>query len=596
MTSTIPDIITQFTPEPSIYEHHIEDPVRFANVGTNRIIRHSDEPVYQNTSQYSNKRTFEPIFIRKTNGPLIIHDKRWYFRLVSAKDGNYKRARALMDDFDLNQIAKHMVICFTPNTIPGRTTPFRNKDGAPVRIYAVFDSYIEFFEYMQKFPPTERAFYEIIFGELPQKPHFDIDIDVSEFRTLYPEDDIALSAEFLREAVIGGCIGVFSDNKVTLNIERDILLYSSHGDNKYSYHLVLNNKCHDGNREAKAFYDAVMVKVHVLTGGKYLNFVDKSVYSPRQQFRLVGCEKHGSNRPKIFYEFFWYNGNQYTHIYSDDTTDLMIKKLTIIYESMVGFTSGCSFIPSLIPPKPLNHISLGSFPDMELNVAESCLAMLRGKMADCPFSILEIKGHLILLKRHAPSHCPICNKGVPHQKENPYLFILSGKVYWDCRRAPDNAKRLFVGYLAMTVEEIQSNNILPSILLEDVPEEIENGEFMFGDYNIGAPTLSRLVKSNPVSDIPTSPPSSISRTTISISINGAIPQSDSTVNNGSEGLIRPIICVPPEHRRQNIANDIMKMSKAWAEQKYLHNQAEDLMRVRSLESVKREIKWTPGMK
>lgn len=627
-----PDMLNQFTPNPleatdnqtviPIANIGHESPkqdtgeVQFATVGGNKIVVTEEEAVLLHEQAQmrtrTKQRTFEPIALRRNNGPLIIHHKRWYFRLVQAKRGEYRRARALMDDYNLNEIAHHMVVCFTPDYIPGSNRPFKNKDGNPIRIYAFFDSYLEFYEYMQKFNPIERAFYEIIFGELPQKPHFDIDIGINDLNSIYPGEDIDTVAETLREAVIMGCITVLSENLVMLDMQRDILLYSSHGEDKRSYHLVINNKCHDGNKEAKAFYDAVMSKIRIITQGKYLEFVDKSVYSPRQQFRMVGCQKQGSNRPKVFYEQFWYQGEQYTHIYNEDVTDLTMKKLTIIYESMISFTSGCVFLPSLVPPKPINQNYLGELPDLDGNIVEHCLNMLREKMASCsftitdryghdiiirptcPFGIKEVCGHLILLKRNAPSHCPICRKSEPHEHENPYLFIVGGKVYWDCRRSPDDAKKFFVGYLAMSIDELQTGLTLPGTVPEEEPDIDEGGEFMFGDYNIGAPTLPPL-KRNDLTQPETrrSPPTVI--------VNG-LPQISPIIPNRIEHqppipmVTIPFVDVPPEHRQQNISSMTMRIAKEWAQKKYIRSQPEDLAGVRSLASVSNQITWTPGMK
>lgn len=611
-----PDILNQFTPEATnaidttkiiianISGKYVpidardNGPVTLANVGTNKVTINQEERQMQPV-----RRTFEPIPLKRSTGPLIIHEKRWYFRLVQGKKGDFKRARALMDDFNMNEIAHHMIVCFTPDTIPGRRTPFRNKEGKPIRIYAFFDSYLEFFDYMQKIQPADRAFYEIIFGELPQKPHFDIDIDASNFNGLYPGEDIETASEILREAIITACIEVLAKNMVMLDLEKDVLLYSSHGPDKRSYHLILNNKCHDGNKEAKAFYDAVMTKIRTITGNKYLEFVDKSVYSPRQQFRLVGCQKPGSERPKVFYEKFWYQGKLYTHIYNEDVTDIIMKKLTIIYESIISFTSGCAFLPSLIPPKLLNQNNLGDFPDLDGPIAEHCMIMLREKMAFCPFSIKEIRGHLILLRREAPSQCPICRKQEPHENEHPYMFIIGGKVYWDCRRSTDDTKKFFVGYLAMTIDEMQAGDTLPGIFNEDVTDEEDvDGVFMFGDYDIGAPTLPRKPITNAVSPLqqtvkqsPMQDPRGLLTNTISprndnqelVTMN--VPQSLNIEGN-------PTIYIPsPERRRQNIGTDMMKLTKAWAQKKYIRQEPEDLTGVRTLGSVTNQMAWTSGM-
>ncbi|MEO6067491.1 MAG: hypothetical protein ABIQ41_05875, partial [Gemmatimonadales bacterium] len=537
-----------------------------------------EEQLRQDRERVPRKKVFEPVFLQQKRGPLVIHGKRWYFLLVRSKDA-YRRSLSLMDDYTLNQIAEHMVVCFTPDKIPGFDKPFRTKEGEPGRIYAFFDSYVEFYQYMQKFDKAQRAFYEVAFGELPQKPHFDIDIDRTSFEAAFPRDNIDTVAETLREAVIEGCCEVLQEQGVTLNLEKDLLLYSSHGDNKRSYHVVLTNRCHDGNKEAKAFYDAVITKVHSYTQGKYRNqnFVDRGVYSPRQQFRIVGCQKWNSGRPKVFYEQFWYKGRPYNHIYNEDTTDEMMKKYTIIYESLISFTSGCSFLPSLVPLTTFTQNQLGDMPDLELPVIDQCLLMLRDKMkqfADAfykerphvrklqvsPFTLKEIRGHLILLKRSAASHCPICQRQDPHDKEHPYMYIMAGKIYWDCRRAADNTKKFFVGYLTMSIEE------LGTTVVED--EDDNTGEFMFGDYDIGLPTLAPT-KITPIKQV-------------------EVKQ----VEVKQEEIKLPI--VPVEQRLQNVQKIMSKVAQAQAYNSYIKNEPQDVTGRVSLSSVKSEISWTAG--
>lgn len=563
-----PDILKQFTPE--IFTNKLNDnQIAFAQVGTDKVINET------------NNKTFEPINIRKGRGPLIIYDKRWYFRLVSSKSGDYRRARALMDDYPLNNISKHMVVCFTPDRIPGQNKLFRNMKGEPVRIYGFFDSYLEFFEYMQNFESTDRAFYEIIFGELPQKPHFDIDIDIEEFQGKYPGEDIDMIADMLKNAVITGCIQTLSEEGVNVDIEKDILLYNSHGINKRSYHLVINNKCHDGNKEAKAFAESVMERVRVITNDKYLIFIDMSVYSPRQQFRLVGCRKIGSNRPKVFHEQFWYGDKLYTHRYNEDVTDVTMKKLAIVYESMIGFCSGCIYLPSLVPSNPNNQnkSDFNDYPDLHDDIVNHCLSMLKDKMVTlhetieqhlgmrirniCPFSLREIQGNRIILRRDEPSICPICMK--EHKAEHPYIFIIGGKVYWDCRRSHIYAegKKLLLGYLAMSIEDMRSGNNTPGIIDKD--EDEDDGEFMFGDYNIGLPTL---------------PPTKDS-------------SKKNSVDNKSD-TIKSQNNIPPEQLIQNLPSKLQMIQKEWAKRKYLRREPEDLNGTRRLDTVISQMEWKAG--
>ena len=55
---------------------------------------------------------------------------------------------------------------------------------------------------------------------------------------------------------------------------------------------------------------------------KYGNFVDISVYSPKQNFRIVGSQKWKSGRIKIHHETWKYKGDdikyQFRDLYSNE--------------------------------------------------------------------------------------------------------------------------------------------------------------------------------------------------------------------------------------------------------------------------------------
>lgn len=404
---------------------------------------------------------------------LYIYGKRWYHLLKASKD--HPNSHYLLKDYELNDLVRHLVVCLIPNKLPGMKDLYRTKKGKMIHLFAYFDSYLEFFRYMGNFTPQNRNFFEVILGELPQKPHFDIDIDQNDLH-----GDMVEIGNILYQAVIQGCIEVCQDFNMPINIEHDILLYSSHGETKQSYHIVLNNKCHDGNAEAKAFYQAVVAKASTITCGKYLKFIDDAVYNTRQQFRMMGCQKYGSNRPKIFYEQFKYRDKTYKHQYVEDVADDNAHKLAIMYESLVSFVSGCTFLPSLVPPKPVyNNINT---PDLDDETVTKCMKMMKAIITDTPFTARTVKGGLILLTRNAPSLCPLCNK--IHENQDPYIYIVSSKVFWDCRRTGEGKAKLFLGYLLEDIPDIITNNDK-----KDQSEESDGeGTFMFGDYDMGLPT------------------------------------------------------------------------------------------------------------
>lgn len=388
-----------------------------------------------------------------------IYGKKWYYGLKKSKEHEY--TYNLLDEFKLSDVTKHLIVCLEPNKLPGQYEPSRTKKGKMFRYFALFDSYLDFYTYMLQFPIEDRNFFEVVLGNLPQKPHFDIDVGKKE---VDDGDNIEYIGNILYQAVIKSSIELLEELSVKINIETDILIYISHGENKRSYHIIINNKCHDGNEEAKAFYDAVINKINDMFKQneeyvkyiKYIRFIDRSVYSKKQQFRIMGCQKYGSNRPKRFLESFRYNNILYKHKYIEEFRNDDMRKLAILYESLISFVSGCSYIQSLVKPKIYHNYSTNNrLDDITIN---RCMKMLKEKMKYCPFSIsgVEEERNTIYLKREAPSHCPICQKKEPHESENSLIYITKGKVYWNCLRHDKGIPNLYLGDLSMNFLELQS--------------------------------------------------------------------------------------------------------------------------------------------
>lgn len=413
------------------------------NLGINRISS-SELAAQQQQKQQKQKNQTESIqYIRD---PIFIKQVRWYQFLVPEKENpfghnpKYKRARALMEDHPLSAINRHLIVCHTPNTI--NNVPFINDKGEPRRLFAIFDSYLDFYQYRSLFAEEKRAFYEIVFGEFCQKPHFDIDIP----REAVGDADLDSLGTSIRDYLLFACEKVLEQIGVPYNLATDFLIYSSHGIDKRSYHVVLTNMCHLDNKEAQAFYR----KVIELLPENYDRFVDHAVYSPRQQFRILGCQKMNSFRPKIFHEVFDYRGMTIRHVYPE-VVDNDRKDLIQLYESLLSFTPGLRCLPSLLPPVSESSIlDLENLPDADINIVNKCLEMMKNKINEAPFSLLGIRGQQILLKRRHPSMCPVCS--VIHNAENPFIFIIENRVYWNCRRASSHivdgsSKSLLLGYL-----------------------------------------------------------------------------------------------------------------------------------------------------
>lgn len=145
-----------------------------------------------------------------------------------------KFARAVLDDYEENELTRKFLIQIV------------NPDG--YRKYVVFENYLQYVEFYIKFPGRTRDFYETILGA--QKPHFDIDIDKKK----YPN----LKGENILKALIEAIVQVMLGKEINLILRRDIVIFTSHGPEKESYHIIIDNYCHLNYYQAKKFYDVVI--------------------------------------------------------------------------------------------------------------------------------------------------------------------------------------------------------------------------------------------------------------------------------------------------------------------------------------------------
>ena len=445
--------------------------------------------------QIRNKKLIVYYVILLIKIEMKIYGKKWYYGLKKSKE--HEHTYNLLDEFKLSDVTKHLIVCLKPNKLPGQDQLFRTKKGKLHHLFALFDSYLDFYTYMLQFPVEDRNFFEVVLGNLSQKPHFDIDISGEDVDS---NDNIEYIGNILYQAVIKSSIELLEELSVKINIETDILIYISHGENKRSYHIIINNKCHDGNEEAKAFYDAVINKINDMLKKdeylKYVKFIDRSVYSKKQQFRIMGCQKYGSNRPKRFLESFRYNRILYKHKYIEEFRNEHIKKLAILYESLISFVSGCSYIQSLVKPKIYHNYSTNNHLD-DVTI-DRCMKMLKEKMSYCPFSISSVdeEKRIIYLKREAPSHCPICKKREPHESRDPLIYISKGEVYWNCLRHDKGVPNLYLGDLSMNILELQSLTTINNteIIESDYDYEYQDDEIQC--YKIPKLSESKIIEMN----------------------------------------------------------------------------------------------------
>ncbi len=280
-------------------------------------------------------------------------------------------------------------------------------------LYYVFKSYIEFFEFMNTVPESERNFHEVIFGFMPQKLKFDIDADYNDVCAIAPNDNPDNVIKMIINSVINAIdcayLTLYGNNLDLLN--DCIYCRSMHKDEpKYSYHIILNKVVVDNNNADK-FTKHVISMLPL----QYHKFLDISVNKSLQCFRIIGCCKTKSLRKKV--------------LLSQGKTpeDTLITNIT-----------GCEILPDIIIDRKENH------QESPLSCSEDVKKTLEMvKEVSKAFTFRHESSCVLLFDRIYPSYCDICHR--EHSSDNSLIvnmFYYNDivKVSYSCRRDPSSRK------------------------------------------------------------------------------------------------------------------------------------------------------------
>ena len=366
-----------------------------------------------------------------------IRNHKWYYYLIPKE--NFK---GLFSDYPRNSVTNKFLVCWDIVL-----------DDKKSKMYAVFQSYLDFAIYFLKLDDHLKCFYEIILGETIQKPHFDVDMEQGD-------------AEKVVSDLINVIIEILAEKNIILDPERDICLYSSHGENKKSYHLIINNYCHANNLEAKAFYYEVMKRLP----GEYLEkkWIDSAVYSKTQQFRTFQSKKIGTERIKTSVKSWVINGKTVHHKLIETPEDENHEFLLRFEESVVtARKSNCRILPAFETQVKTNYSSN----DIDLELGKRAFLFLAEQTGQSindpkfPYRFDHIEDSFVILKRAHPSKCRICLR--IHHNKNPYLIVTpETDVYFHCRRSE---KKWYVGRMDKT-EEVIEEKVVPEERLERARE------------------------------------------------------------------------------------------------------------------------------
>jgi len=329
----------------------------------------------------------------------------------------------------------------TLDSIKGKVIIQReNPDGK--RDYAVFRNLQLFEDYLWETPPELRCFHECVFGALPQKLKFDIDMLVvgepadtfNIIRRTIKGDDINIQRmlDNISSAIIDTFYLIYG-----VDLPRDnIIIMSSGGPTtsyyKYSFHYIIRGFAVKNNREAIEFTSVVLSMLDPV----YKNYIDCGVNKQIQNFRFAYCAKPGTER--------------YKSLLSPDNVEF--------YETVISDLTDCVILPEKLatdgPTKPDKATGALSADDISL-IQEIAATYIKGQ--DLRYITSAGATSIISFQRRTPTHCALCNE--IHHTDNTVMLTVSpsdkepnlNQIFYKCRHNPGS---IFAGEFYLTANSL----------------------------------------------------------------------------------------------------------------------------------------------
>lgn len=310
------------------------------------------------------------------------------------------------------------------------------------RNYSKFKSQDDFFKYMIK--NEEKGFFEIIpRGQENIKFYMDIDIKVSSIKT----KNLDKAAEKIIADVKAQVISVFEED-FKVNVIPNIVVTSSHGPAKKSFHLVVDKYTFPSLEHVKMLYRKIVEPLDLNN-----QILDESVYKPNQNLRMVWNAKLEESNPRykipvdqIYSQINFENFQKFSVLSFDENT----KHLTFEIPKKEHYSD----ITMTFANKNHNNKML----DFELSdeIKQMIEQFFESHNLQGVYQYDKIKDGFILFNRIQPALCPTCNR--IHNSENAYMFVIKNKLRFNCRRNNDS---LIVGRVTPSKEMIMFNSMDP---------------------------------------------------------------------------------------------------------------------------------------
>jgi hypothetical protein len=291
------------------------------------------------------------------------------------------------------------------------------------------------------------TFNECLLPFQPRKIYYDIDIPSNECSSE--------SAENIKDDLITSLI----EHLDIKDLSKEIMVITAHREDKYSYHILLPlvginielpEDLSNFGIETKRKWANAIRDFHLNCMSKMSEenkkYVDTSIYSYFQNFRMLHQSKLNYNNPFVYSE--WRYKNQIIPKYipeidcrNESKRNEMIDKFLFERSCISDFTN---FTGSMIELElKMEEKVLSQFLTFDFHLSEDPRNIFRKMYPNLPlndghstsgqdkyFNLINVNGYL----------CPLCNR--IHEHQNPYLFIkkeLWGLELWfHCRRNKDS--------------------------------------------------------------------------------------------------------------------------------------------------------------
>lgn len=329
-------------------------------------------------------------------------------------------------------------------------------EGNGYKEYGIFRTPLILYDYCISLIDEKRCMYEVIRANIYQKIYFDVDLPLNEKsgETNYTIEQKKSIANQIPELMIDSII------KVKPEIQRtDILIFTSHSDEKRSFHVVVDRWCVSNAGNNRKFFDETLKYVPV----GWRQFFDASMYKGIQYFRLYMSTKYGKNRMKIL------NINVSPWKPLENFTPNECNR-QVFLSSLITRTDNCILLPfdENEETREYNEIDL-----LESEVPKLIKIIKNMPYSRC-FAISERKNNLVVMRRLLPSYCNICLR--EHQSDNPFITVISnGDVNYNCRRNTDK-KSIKIGNIYNENEITQVKKMSIEISYIDAKKETINEE------------------------------------------------------------------------------------------------------------------------